>query len=438
MKNPDCFEEDPCERIIEARRIMKTPEFKVLQSPTKKAIKYYEEQDEYDYPHLTVTEVCIAAGVNPRKYYDRLKHLREGTPTGVRGRPSLITPEEKEMVKKFVNDKSEERKCPTIDDVVEYVNSLRLKRLGSDKYKPVCKKTVSNMIKSAGLVVSKPMTAYEAKAISDQATIRQMYINIHGLMDAFQYPNWLIFNMDESWVSTEDKTSKRFVVHPENHPPVSYQPKVGCHITLIGCVAKSGDAVEESFVIPKALETQAKTEHNCLERVKLFINGSGFINGTIFARWIDEVLAPHINRLRQYPGQRALLIVDAHASRSNIMALQALQRNMIDMVVLPAHVTSKYQPLDVVVYGKFKEGLRADVGKNDNAGVYGFLFSARNAFRIATTPRSIRSAWERSKLFTDNPEAVISEHPVNGAPKRTRGTNNVVFLCAPLNPVNRV
>ena len=294
------------------------------------------------------------------------------------------------------------------------------------------------MLNEVGLAISKQMTADEAKAISDQATIRQMYIIIHGLVDAHQYPNYLIFNMDESWVSTEDKTSKQFVVHSKSLPPVNYQPKVGSHITLIGCIAKSGDAVEESFVIPKELEIDTKVEYNCLERVKLYVNGSGFINGEIFAKWIDEVLGPHVNRIRQYPGQRAFLIVDAHVSRSNLMAIQALRRNRIDMVILPAHVTSKYQPLDVVVYSKFKDSLRADVSKNKDAGVYSFLFSARNAFRVATTPRAIRSAWERSRLFTDNPEAVISEHPVNEAPKRTRGKNNIVFLCDPLEPVHRV
>lgn len=46
------------------------------------------------------------------------------------------------------------------------------------------------MVKKAGLAVSKQMIAYEAKAISDQTTIRQTHINIHGLVNAFQYPNY--------------------------------------------------------------------------------------------------------------------------------------------------------------------------------------------------------------------------------------------------------
>ena len=86
----------------------------------------------------------------------------------------------------------------------------------------------------------------------------------------------------------------------------------------------------------------------------VYSNETGFINGDILARWIHEVLGPYVIYKRKNQYQRALLIVDAHTTRHYPMVLNALRCYGIDMIVLPAHVTSKYQPLDVVIYGIFK------------------------------------------------------------------------------------
>ena len=60
-----------------------------------------------------------------------------------------------------------------------------------------------------GFCLSKPPTTYEAKAKSDRETMTKMFNNIHTLCQHGQYPDALIFNMDETWVSTEKK-------HPED------------------------------------------------------------------------------------------------------------------------------------------------------------------------------------------------------------------------------
>lgn len=95
-----------------------------------------------------------------------------------------------------------------------------------------------------------------------------------------------------------------------------------------------------------------------------------------------------------------------------------------------------YQPLDVVIYGIFKEELLKDVKKNPDGGLYTTLFSARNAWRIATTPRRIRSAWMRSKLFTKSWQAVVNTHPIGTTPIEPSTTSNVIYPCFPLT-VNR-
>lgn len=354
----------------------------------------------------------------------------EGSFAGVLGRRPSLTPQELHLVLGRIRFLTEGKQSPSLDAITDYANALRLKRLG-DSYSPISKKTVSSLLRKEGMLISVPKTPFEVKAISDQASIRQLYVNIHGLMDAFRYPNWLIFNMDETWVSIDNQYNKKSVVHPKDLPGVSYQSNTGRHITVVGCIAKSGDAVEESFVVPMEVAIAHSMNDSCLEQVKIFTSMSGFMNGELLTKWIDEVLGPHVQRKRQYMGQRALLIVDAHASRYSYAVLAALERNRIDMLVLPARVTSMFQPLDVVVYRKFKRGFKNDMRKNSDKSLCSILFSARNAFRIATTPRAIKSAWERSRLFSEDYETVINEQPIRTNAGTPRGISNVVFLCAP-------
>lgn len=416
-------------RIVDARTILSMPPFCLL-SPTMRAIKYYATQDRCSYPHLSVVEICFVTGTTTSKYYRTLNCLKQGIPVGVLGRRPSLSPQELQLVLDRIRFLTEGKQSPSLDAITDYANELRLKRLG-DSYSPISKKTVSCLLRKEGMLISVPKTPFEVKAISDQASIRQLYVNIHGLMDAFRYPNWLIFNMDETWVSIDNQYNKKSVLHPKNLPGVSYQSNTGRHISVVGCIAKSGDAVEESFVVPMEVAIAHNMNDSCLERVKIFTSMSGFMNGELLTKWIDEVLGPHIQRKRQYMGQRALLIVDAHASRYNSAALAALERNRIDLLVLPAHVTSMFQPLDVVVYRKFKRGFKNDMLKNRDKSLCSILFSARNAFRIATTPRAIKSAWERSRLFSEDYETVINEQPIRTNAGTLRGISNVVFLCAP-------
>ena len=63
-------------------------------------------------------------------------------------------------------------------------------------------KTIKRWLEMHGFTLSKPLTDYEAKAKSDRETMAKMYENLHTLFQHGQYPDSLIFNMDETWVST--------------------------------------------------------------------------------------------------------------------------------------------------------------------------------------------------------------------------------------------
>ena len=107
-----------------------------------------------------------------------------------------------------------------------------------------------------GFCRSKPLTTYEAKAKSDRETMTKMFNNIHTLCQHGQYPDALIFNMDETWVSTEKKQPRGYVVHTADTPPISFQPTEGKHVTLIACISKNAVDGPPVYILPTFLKDE--------------------------------------------------------------------------------------------------------------------------------------------------------------------------------------
>ena len=115
----------------------------------------------------------------------------------------------------------------------------------------------------------------------------------------------------------------------------------------------------------------------------------------------------------------------------NENARAALKENLIDMVVLPAHVTSKFQPLDVGVYSSYKNKYR-ELVKKVKGGVYGSLYASVSAFHVATMPMNIFNAWEKSKLFSANYKDVIESYLPRAPGVKENNKSNYVVESTPI------
>ena len=60
-------------------------------------------------------------------------------------------------------------------------------------------------------MISQSLSSYKANARMDQSTVIQLFENIKMLRDSEKYPKSMILNMDECWVSTENKQYHRMV-----------------------------------------------------------------------------------------------------------------------------------------------------------------------------------------------------------------------------------
>lgn len=149
-------------------------------------------------------------------------------------------------------------------------------------------------------------------------------------------------------------------------------------------------------------------ETHGLQGIRYYYQRSGFMRNEIMFYWLLHVFIPHVNTIRRNRDQHALLICDAHLSRHNANVWNLLKQNNIDILVLPAHVTSVVQPLDVGIFGQYKEQFREYYKKT---GIYTLLQASIASFRKATDCIAIDKAWNKSKLFSPQWREFVDTFP---------------------------
>ena len=84
----------------------------------------------------------------------------------------------------------------------------------------------------------------------------------------------------------------------------------------------NGEVVTPTYIVPSPLKRQSLLRKYHLEGLSTAVNKSGFMTGELFAWWIRAVLVPWVNKRRTSPLQHALLICDAHSSRTRMQELR--------------------------------------------------------------------------------------------------------------------
>ena len=179
-------------------------EYRAILSPTKKVMKYLLDNEKNGRKGLSMTRACSIAGACRTRVSRKLKRIRNGFSYDGNGRIPLLNEEESKKLEEYIIQSIERISCKTARQLVDVAKRI----LGERKAiyllgESLSTKTIKRWLEMHGFTLSKPLTMYEAKAKSDRVTIAKMYENLHTLFQHGQYPDSFIFNMDETWVSTE-------------------------------------------------------------------------------------------------------------------------------------------------------------------------------------------------------------------------------------------
>ena len=162
-----------------------------------------------------------------------------------------------------------------------------------------------------------------------------------------------IFNMDESGLSTVMKPMK--VLCQKGRPVAKQQPSErGLHMTFVGFVNAAGGTIPPVFIIARRRANPQFMRGTTEGSIALYSH-NGWMTGELFLETLKHL------REKTYCSvdNKILLIMDNAECHMNIQAVEYAIQNGIVIVTLPPHTTAKLQPLDVSMYGPFKNCLKA-------------------------------------------------------------------------------
>ena len=141
---------------------------------------------------------------------------------------------------------------------------------------------------------------------------------------------------------------------------------------------------------------------------------TGWSNSVVFQDYLQHHFLKHVPGGTSEP---TLLLYDGHSSHINAPLIDWAQKHII-LFLLPAHTSHLLQPLDVGIFGAFKnvyyqqcrEHMRAHPGQIVSR--YDICHLTAKAYSTALNPRNIIAGFKRTGVFPFNP-SVIAEDNLN-------------------------
>ena len=182
----------------------------------------------------------------------------------------------------------------------------------------------------------------------------------------------LVFNMDEMGAEMFADRKRIFVFVPvENLTDGQLAvgvPRSTRRCTLVACICLDGSRLRHTVITKTMTISSAVFAEGGLtsERVKFAHTENSFINNDVFGEWLCDVFLPEVMRkrawLREKYGtfnERAVLILDGLKCHTMEPFVELLRRHNVTMVVLVPHSSHMTQPLDVGIFARVKNLIRA-------------------------------------------------------------------------------
>ena len=210
--------------------------------------------------------------------------------------------------------------------------------------------------------------------------------------------------------------------------------------TLLFCVSAAGEKMPPFYLFQGKYVVDGLLQGAPPDSL-IGVSENGWMDSDHFFAWLTRFVA-HIDKTRK--DARALLVVDGHRSRIQLVAAEYAKQHNVDLLIFPSHTTHLLQPLDVACFKPFKDRYRQEIKLHYSTGK-GFLnklesFSldclsasfpqfpfARFRYHIAklTAPAwdavkldTIVNGFRKAGVYPLNREEVLGRLPANSTTKK--------------------
>jgi hypothetical protein len=238
-------------------------------------------------------------------------------------------------------------------------------------------------------------------------TVLRIVLEENGLTNKPQH----VYNLDETGLQP-DHRPPNVIASVKTKPQAITSPR-STTTTLIACINALGHSIPPFFIF-KGVRFNPELMKGATFGSKGVMSETGWSNGQIFKEYLKDHFLPYA-RPCALDKQPILLIYDGHASHKNPELIKWAREQGIILFVLPAHTSHVLQPLDVAVFGPFKnyyytecsaymcKNIGRTITKYDICGI------ACRAFLKAMTPANIQAAFRKTGIHPWNSGVVSKE-----------------------------
>lgn len=295
------------------------------------------------------------------------------------------------------------------------------------------------------------VTIFERERINNATPkhIGEYFDTLEPLFKSHNYDPSVIANFDETMLQ-ESKKRWKVIVTRDQKPAEAAKLEGFPHITLGVTIFADGGHLPPVLILPQQtlpIELTA-TELDRLIEIDITGQDSGWMTMQVFEKYCEKEIIPAFRRrLALLPtGARGLLVLDGHSSRGSAKAMEQFNQIHVDVVTFVSHTSHVCQPLDLIIFGKFKEGLGhlpTSTAKQSLPHQRKIMLeTASRALYSALYGPDVRSAFERAGIVPLSRKRVL-EHksvqdvideptPVESLPRHRSGLDiNNVILSSP-------
>lgn len=253
----------------------------------------------------------------------------------------------------------------------------------------------------------------------------------------------MIFNMDETKLTTVQRTQKIIAKRGKKQVGAITSAERGVHTTGVVCMSSSGNFIPPALIFPRKKFNPDLYDAAPPGTLPLY-NESAYMTGDLFFKWIKHF----VKFVRPTNDNKALLILDGHASHKNLESLEFAKKAHVVLLCLPAHCTHRLQPLDVSFFAPLENYYSQEVRvwlkehPGRTVSIYQIASLFAKAYNKAATVGIALSGFRATGIYPLNPNifpdylylpSAATDIPEDGQINEQQSNNETKAQTDPLN-----
>ena len=182
----------------------------------------------------------------------------------------------------------------------------------------------------------------------DKSTLEAFYEEVKRVVEIFELTPEDIWNCDETGVTAQGKSAGKVLSEKGSKVAGSKRSNNRENLSMLVTINAAGRSLPPLYIF-KGKRLDKQWIHGAPEGSRFTYSDSSFINSDIFLEWLKHfiVLTPR--------NRKQILFFDGHRSHVTEEAINFARENNVELFQLPSHTSHVTQPLDVSVFGVFKQ-----------------------------------------------------------------------------------